>query len=290
MDTWTSGNPLWAMMDPYQRAAAMAIMEAGKDTSGAVNVLGAMVNRARKENQDLGQHVSRSIYQPAIEPSQEARLSGILKDPRFGVLSDQAKLYWSGEQDVPHSATHFLAKPDVMVRLTQQDPQKYRTWPQWTGYDPSTNTYRNQVFADNSHSFINPNGGSSASSPRYGNMEEFLQQILGSPSANYAAGGLQPLTTASIQNAVQNGLSPAQQAAAMGGGLGNLGALGGLGGSMMSAGAPKMMNQQMPAAPQAQAHIPQAAAQLPTLNYAQTPQAGAFDPRLLGILRQYGLA
>jgi hypothetical protein len=164
MSTWTSRNPVWAQLNPYQRAAAMALMEAdGANAADARNALGAMVNRAKRSNEDLGQHVSKPIYQPTIEPAQERRLSRILSSPAYQELTGWAERRWSGQEPDPvQGATHFLAPERTMVALTAREPNKYRSWPRWTGYNPETGSYKNVVLRDGSHAFVAPEGAFSA--------------------------------------------------------------------------------------------------------------------------------
>jgi hypothetical protein len=151
-------------MTDSQKAAAMALMEAGRGkVPDAMNAASAMVNRAGKSGEPLGAHVSRSIYQPAIEPSQQSRLPGIVKSPEYGQLTDYVAMRQAGEiADGTGGATHFLAKPDVMLGLEAQNPSKYKNWgprgANWTGYDPATRQYSNQTFEDSSHAFLAPEG------------------------------------------------------------------------------------------------------------------------------------
>lgn len=158
----------WQQLDPYQKAAAMALLEADSKGSkisfaDARNALGAMVNRADKEGADLGDHVSGKIYQPTIEPSQYARLQSVTRMPEFQALTELARGREAGEiPDWVGGATHFLAKPDVMLRLEADDPQKYRSWRKWTGYDDATGKYANEVMSDSSHVFLAPEGRHSA--------------------------------------------------------------------------------------------------------------------------------
>lgn len=164
MSTWTSRDPRWQALTPYQRAAAMALMEAdGTNPADARNALGAMINRARKGNVDLGHHVSQKIYQPTIEPSQQARLDRLLKHPEFGNLTTWAEKRYAGQEADPvNGATHFLAHPRVMLALEAREPGKYKNWgprgANWTGYNPATGEYRNQTFSDRSHAFLAPEG------------------------------------------------------------------------------------------------------------------------------------
>lgn len=180
---WTASDPRWQSLNAYQKAAAMSLMEAdGRNKDDARNALGAMVNRAKMYGTDLGDHVSRSIYQPTIEASQQARLHGILQDKAFPELTGWAERRWGGQEPDPVSgATHFLAHPNVMLKLSGGvrpdgrgsyvgNSTKYRSWPRWTGYNPETNQYRGQVHTDKSHAFLIPagyggNGGAPSSTP-----------------------------------------------------------------------------------------------------------------------------
>jgi hypothetical protein len=163
---WTANNETWKTLTPAQKAAAMSLMEAG-NISDAKNALGAMINRSDKEGVDLGTHVSGKIYQPTIEPSQEARLNVILKKPEFKQLTDVAEQRMSGlTPDWANGATHFLAKPSTMLNLESKNPDKYKNWgprgANWSGYDEKTGKYGNQVMEDNSHAFLTPEGVHSA--------------------------------------------------------------------------------------------------------------------------------
>lgn len=159
MAAWTSTNALWQVMTPYQRAAAMSIMEAGFGHPGdSQNVLAAMINRSRADKTDLGTSVSSRIYQPTFEPAQEARLERIVRDPQFLVNTVQAQRWAEGADQLPHSATHFLAPESTMLALEKQDPGKYRSWRKWTGYDENGGQYRNVVLRDGSHVFLTPDG------------------------------------------------------------------------------------------------------------------------------------
>jgi hypothetical protein len=154
-------------MNPYQRAAAMAMMET-HDPVGTINIVGAMVNRARHDKADLGTQVGSRIYQPSFEPAQEKRLSDIIKNPHFYALADVAEKYWTGERPVPHSATHYLAPESTMLALEKQDPDKYKSWRSWTGYDDSTGSYKNVAFRDNSHAFLTPDAPAATNQPPSG--------------------------------------------------------------------------------------------------------------------------
>ena len=142
----------------------MALMEAdGMDPIAARNALAAMINRSQKTGEDLGTHVSKAIYQPTIEPSQQARLERILKSPQYGDLTTWAERRAQGlEADPVGGATHLLAHEPVMERLRAQNPQKYRSWVNWTGYNAGGGKYSNPdgspVFRDASHAFLAPEG------------------------------------------------------------------------------------------------------------------------------------
>lgn len=158
--TWTATDPRWAALTPYQRAAAMALLEAdGANPADARNALGAMINRAQREGQDLGVHVGRPIYQPAIEPAQQARLDRVLRHPEFGNLSTWAERRAQGHEDDPvQGATHFLAPEKTMLALEAREPQKYKSWRTWTNFDPESSSYRGVIMRDGSHAFLSPDG------------------------------------------------------------------------------------------------------------------------------------
>lgn len=161
---WTTSDPRWQGLSPYERAAAMALMEAdGADPDAARNALGAMINRATRGGVDLGEHVSQPIYQPAIEPAQQARLERILGMDAFRDLSGWAERRAQGlEPDPVQGATHFLAPESVMLALEAREPRKYRSWRSWTGFDPEAGSYRDVIMRDDSHAFLAPEGRFSA--------------------------------------------------------------------------------------------------------------------------------
>jgi hypothetical protein len=173
--TWTSTDPRWTALTDSQKAAVMSLMEAGLSKPGdAMNAAGAMVNRSAMTGEPLGQHVSRSIYQPTIEPSQHSRLGQILESPQFGQMTDWVSHRQAGSiPDPVNGATHFLAKPGVMLALERQNPSKYHNWgprgANWTGYDEATGKYSNQRFEDSSHAFLLPEemGGSRTAQSTY---------------------------------------------------------------------------------------------------------------------------
>lgn len=170
MATWTSSDPRWKALSPSQRAAAMALMEAdGMDPVSAKNALGAMLNRAAKTGEPLGDHVSKPIYQPTIEPGQQARLDRILASKEFPELTSWADRRQQGlEEDPVQGATHFLAPEKTMLSLEAGNPRKYHSWRQWTGFDPETQSYKGTILRDGSHAFLAPEGAYSipAGDPR----------------------------------------------------------------------------------------------------------------------------
>jgi hypothetical protein len=195
MTPWTRSDPIWQGLTPWQRAAAMGLLEAdGADPVAARNAVAAMINRSMAERVPLGDHVGLPIYQPAIEPAQQRRLAAVLASPHFADLARWAERRTAGVEDDPvGGATHFLVHPDVMLRLSggvQWTPQgwrgvnpKYRSWPQWTGYDPATGQYRGAVTRDASHVFLAPGGAQSAPSPRMRGPDEDAEIAL-SPAAS----------------------------------------------------------------------------------------------------------
>lgn len=196
--TWTSSDPRWAALSPYQKAAAMALLEAdAANPADARNALGAMINRAQREKQDLGEHVGRAIYQPAIEPTQQARLDRVLKNPEFANLSAWAERRAQGQEDDPvNGATHFLAPEKTMLALEAREPQKYRSWRQWTNFDPESNAYRGVILRDGSHAFLAPDGKpvQIAAKPDYEGAID--PPSSGMPSAVAAAPSPAPVATA----------------------------------------------------------------------------------------------
>ncbi|MGD9916324.1 MAG: hypothetical protein AB7S80_19795 [Rhizobiaceae bacterium] len=160
-------DPTWRSMDKYQKAAAMALLEADArggrpDITSAKNALGSMLNRADQEGVDLGEHVSGKIYQPTIEPAQYARLARLVGTDDFQVLVQLAKDREAGlVGDWVNGATHFLASEKTMLALERQNPRKYRSWRSWTSFDPETG-YAGVIMRDGSHAFLAPNGRHSA--------------------------------------------------------------------------------------------------------------------------------
>lgn len=164
---WTGSDPVWNGLTPYQKAAAMALMEADRrNPNDARNALGAMINRATKSGEDLGAHVSKPIYQPTIEPSQRARLGSIIRSPEFGDMTQWAIDRSAGTiPDPVNGATHFLAPERTMLALESREPNKYRSWRSWTGFDPATSSYRGVITRDGSHAFLAPEGLYEGSGP-----------------------------------------------------------------------------------------------------------------------------
>lgn len=203
---WTTSDPTWSRLTDAQRAAVMAIMEAGLgDTEGAQHAAGAMVNRAQKEGVPLGQHVSGAIYQPTIEPSQRARMARILASPQYGQMTDWVTRRMAGEiPDNVSGATHFLAHPNVMLALEAKNPGKYRNWgprgANWTGYNPETGQYSGQVFADKAHAFLIPKedgapkpvaaSGGPAAAPAQAEMPEGAKEMVMTGSTTGGGGAL----------------------------------------------------------------------------------------------------
>lgn len=186
----------------------MALLEAdvrnGKiDIASARNALGAMLNRAAKEGVDLGDHVSQRIYQPTIEDAQFARLSKIVGSPEHTQLVELTQRRLAGEEpDWVQGATHFLASEPTMLALEAREPSKYRSWRQWTGFDPETGQYRGVIMRDQSHAFLAPEGaysapaGSSSSQPPEVQTSaqpahaSVSQPSLGTAGSQAASGGL----------------------------------------------------------------------------------------------------
>lgn len=157
----------------------MALMEADRRNPGdARDAAGAMINRAAKDRSDLGEHVSGAIYQPTIEPAQQARLASILQSPEYADLSGWAERRAAGKEPDPvNGATHFLAPEATMLALERQNPGKYKNWgprgANWTGYDPATGSYPNVLLRDGSHAFLAPDGSYSApSQPQQANVAQ----------------------------------------------------------------------------------------------------------------------
>lgn len=160
MAYWANTDPLWLSLSPTQKAAAMALMEADARNPGdAQNVLGAIINRAQKSGTDLGEQVSGKIYQPTTENSQQQRLRSIVQDPNFQALDQLAQSRVRGETgDWVNGATHFLAPEKTMLALEAREPDKYKSWREWTKYDPDTGQYPDVILRDHSHAFLAPEG------------------------------------------------------------------------------------------------------------------------------------
>lgn len=155
---WAAHNETWKGLSGTEKAAAMALLEAdGANANDARNALAAMINRAGKGGEDLGAHVSRSIYQPTIEPAQERRLERVLRSPEFADLKGWAERRVAGQESDPvQGATHFLASEDTMLALEAKEPRKYKSWRKWTGFDGKS--YRGVITRDGSHAFLAPEG------------------------------------------------------------------------------------------------------------------------------------
>ena len=158
--TWTATSQTFNALTDTQKAAVIALMEAdGQDPEAARNAAAAMVNRATKERTPLGQHVSARIYQPTFEPAQHARLGRILANPLHRELTQWIERYGQGQEvDPTGGATHFLAPERTMLALEAQQPNKYRSWRRWTGFDAAQGQYRHVTMRDRSHAFLAPNG------------------------------------------------------------------------------------------------------------------------------------
>lgn len=161
-------DPTWNQLNGVEKAAAMALLEADAkkgrpDFESARNALGAMINRADKDSEDLGDHVSKKIYQPTIEPAQYARLARVVGSEEWKRLVQLATDRMDGKvDDWTNGATHFLAHPRQMLELEAKNPIKYRSWRGWTGFNSATGEYKNQVMTDASHAFLSPEGIHSA--------------------------------------------------------------------------------------------------------------------------------
>jgi hypothetical protein len=157
---WTGRDARWKGLNQFEKAAAMALMEAdGMKPDDAKNALGAMINRAAKNGEDLGVHVSRAIYQPSFEPAQQARLGRILGSAQFKEMVDFARKRAAGEiPDPVNGATHFLAHERTMLALEAREPNKYRSWRGWSGFDSATGQYKTVRHRDGSHAFVAPSG------------------------------------------------------------------------------------------------------------------------------------
>jgi hypothetical protein len=195
-------DPAWSQLSSYEKAAAMSLLEAdsanGKpDFASARNVLGAMINRADKGGEDLGEHVSKRIYQPTTEPTQYRRLQSIVELPEFQALTRLAEARDTGQvDDWVDGNTHFLAHEPVMERLREQEPNKYKSWVNWTGYDKGGGQYSNpdgsSVFRDRSHAFLAPEGRHSADR---GPLVDVEGQGSGTPSRPFQSEGEAPASS-----------------------------------------------------------------------------------------------
>lgn len=188
---WARYNTTWNSLDSFQKAAAMSLMEAdGMRTADARNVLSAMINRALKNGEDLGAHVSQKIYQPTWESTQEARLGRILRSPQFKEMVQFARARAAGEvPDTVNGATHFLASERTMLALEARNPRKYRSWRKWTGFNPSTGSYSGVITRDGSHAFLAPEGrfegGVTGSIGPGGTPIEIPPEYLSTPQPSY---------------------------------------------------------------------------------------------------------
>lgn len=203
MARWTTWDQRWRNLDDYGRAAVMSLMEAdGMRLPDAINAAGAMVNRSQKLGEPLGKHVSRSIYQPTIERSQQKRLGQILNSPKYEQMRSWVQDRVAGKiPDPVQGATHFLAPERTMLALERGNPSKYRSWRKWTNFDPSTNSYRGTIMRDGSHAFLAPEGAFSAPGQRQGPAipKETLNQMADAvlppsfePTQVASAGGFAP--------------------------------------------------------------------------------------------------
>lgn len=162
---WGS-DPEWQKLTDVEKAAVMSLLEAdqkgGKvDLDSAKNALGAMINRAAKDKENLGAHVSKPIYQPTIEPAQYKRIGRMIASPEFEEMVKLAQSRIAGETpDWVDGATHFLADERVMLALEAREPNKYRSWRKWTGFDGQQ--YKGVIHRDGSHAFLAPEGKFSA--------------------------------------------------------------------------------------------------------------------------------
>lgn len=185
---WGS-DPEWQKLTDVEKAAVMSLLEAdqkgGKiDMHSAKNALGAMINRAAKDKENLGAHVSKPIYQPIIEPAQYKRIGRMIASPEFEELVQLAQSRVAGETpDWVDGATHFLADERVMLALEAREPNKYRSWRKWTGFDGTQ--YKGVIHRDGSHAFLAPEGKFSA---EFGGAPGGVPEG-GGPDAEVAADG-----------------------------------------------------------------------------------------------------
>jgi hypothetical protein len=169
----------WRSMDKYQMVAAMAILETKKNKDGSFciecskNIVHSIINRASLDGDKLEDSVSNKIYQPVIEPYQYKVLSRYVGSKEHKELSHEAFKRHTGQiKDRVKGATHYLVHSRVMVALQRKQPCKYWSWgpfkcngktgSNWTGYNPSTKQYKNQVLVDSDHAFLAPQGRHSA--------------------------------------------------------------------------------------------------------------------------------
>lgn len=184
--TWTSTDPRWQALNKYQQAAAMSLMEADRmNPSDARNVLGAILNRSAKSGQDLSAHLDSPIYQPTIEPNQQARLDRILRSGEYSNLTSWAERRANGLEDDPVSgATHFLAPESTMLALEKSNPAKYKNWgprgQNWTGYDPTKGEYKGVVMRDSSHAFLAPEGAYKPKATQVASVAPSIPNVLAS--------------------------------------------------------------------------------------------------------------
>ncbi len=197
---WAGSDPRWAKLDPYQKAAAMALMEAdGMDPQAARHALSAMINRAGARGENLGAHVSGRIYQPTMERKQQARLQRILANPEHANLTQWAQRRAQGLEDDPTGgATHFLAHEPVMERLQAREPGKYKSWVGWSGYNRGGGQYSNPdgspVFRDKSHAFLKLEG----------QKPQQVAQADAKPAQYAQAGGEGQFTTDQLRTMLKN--------------------------------------------------------------------------------------
>lgn len=172
-------DPTWRSLDQYQMVAAMAILETRKRKDGSFcfkcseNIVHTIINRASLDGDKLPAHVSKPIYQPVIEPYQYKMLARYVGTPAHKRLSVIAYKRHTGQiKDKINGATHYLVHSRVMVALQRKKPCKYWNWgpfkckgragDNWTGYNPATKRYKNQVYIDSDHAFLAPAGKHSA--------------------------------------------------------------------------------------------------------------------------------
>ncbi len=172
-------DPTWRSLDQYQMVAAMAILETRKNKDGSFctecskNIVHSIINRASLDKDTLAESVSSKIYQPVIEPYQYKVLARYVGGKEHKELSFEAYKRHTGRiKDRVRGATHYLVHSRVMVALQRKQPCKYWSWGpfkcngktgvNWTGYNPATKRYKNQVIVDSDHAFLAPQGRHSA--------------------------------------------------------------------------------------------------------------------------------